>query len=126
MAANSDVYAVVDKSKKRKNHSPAEKELAEEPVSPIYDMATTDMDYKPAPEKNEGLCAEYSRINFIPEKTNLQQEVELENTNPGSKAEPKNVDVQTLKKASVYKSLACIFPTIVAAIAILICIISIA
>ena len=86
MAANSDVYAVVDKSKKRKNHSPAEKELAEEPVSPIYDMATTDMDYKPAPEKKEGLCAEYSTINFIPEKPNLQQEVELENTNPGNKA----------------------------------------
>ena len=129
MAANSDVYAVVDKSKKRKNRSPAEKELAEEPVSPIYDMATTDMDYKPAPKKNEGLCAEYSRINFIPEKTNLQQEVELENSNPGSKAskeEAKNVDVQTLNKASVYKSLACIFPTIIAVIAILICIISIA
>ena len=124
MAANSDIYAVVDKSKKRKNRSPAEKELAEEPVSPIYDMATTDMDYKPAPEKNEGLCAEYSRINFIPEKTNLQQEVELENTNPGSKAS--KVEVQTLKKASVYKSLACIFPTVIAAIAILICIISIA
>ena len=129
MAANSDVYAVVDKSKKRRNYSPAEKELAEEPVSPIYDMATTDMDYKPAPEKNEGLCAEYSRINFIPEKTNLQQEVELENPNPGNKAskeEANNVDVQTLKKASVYKSLACIFPTIIAAIAILICTISIA
>ena len=120
MATNSDVYAVVDKSKKRKNHSPAEKELAEEPVSPIYDMATTDMDYKPAPEKNEGLCAS------IPEKTNLQQEVELENTNLSNKAEPKNVVVQTQKKASVYKSLACIFPTIIAAIAILICIISIA
>ena len=117
MAANSDVYAVVDKSKKRKTHSPAKKELAEEPVPPVYDMATTDMDYKPAPEKNEGLCAEYSRINFIPGKTNLQ------NTN---QAEPKNVVVQTLKKASVYKSLACIFPTIIAAIAILICIISIA
>ena len=56
----------------------------------------------------------------------MQQEVELENTNPGFKAEPKNVDVETLKKASVYKSLACIFPTIIAAIAILICIISIA
>ena len=126
MAANSDVYAVVDKSKKRKNRSPADKELAEEPVSPIYDVATTDMDYKPAPEKNEGLCAEYSRINFIPEKTNLQQEVELENANPVNKAEPKNVDVQTPKNASVYKSLACIFPTIIAAIAILICIISIA
>ena len=69
MAANSDVYAVVDKSKKRKNHSPAEKELTGEPVSPIYDLATTDMDYTPDPEKNEGLCAEYSRINFIPEKT---------------------------------------------------------
>ena len=67
MAANSDVYAVVDKSKKRKNHSPAEKELPEESVSPVYDVATTDMDYKPA-EKNEGLCNEYSRINFIPEK----------------------------------------------------------
>ena len=52
----------------------------------------------------------------------MQQEVELENTNPGNK----NVDVQTLKKASVYKSLACISPTIIAAIAILICIISIA
>ena len=129
MAANSDVYAVVDKSKKRKNHSPAEKELAEEPVSPIYDMATTDMDYKPAPEKNEGLCDEYSRINFIPAKTNLQQEVELENTNPGNKAskeEAKNVDEQTLNKANVCKSLACIFPTIIAAIAILICITSIA
>ena len=129
MAANSDVYAVVDKSRKRKNRSPAEKELAEEPVSPIYDLATTDMDYKPAPEKNDGLCAEYFRINFIPEKTNLQQEVELENTNPGSEAskeEAKNVDVQMLNKASVYKSLACIFPTIIAAIAILICIISIA
>ena len=129
MAANSDVYAVVDKSKKRKNRSPAEKELAEEPVSLIYDLATTDMDYTPAPEKNEGLHAEYSRINFIPEKTNLQQEVELENTNPGNKAskeEAENVDVQALKKASVYKSLACIFPTIIAAIAILICIISIA
>ena len=122
MAANSDIYAVVDKSKKRKNRSPAEKELAEEPVSHIYDMAiTTDMDYKPAPEKNEGLCAEYS---FIPEKTNLQQEVEVENINPGSKASKD--DVQTLKKASVYKLLACIFPTVIAAIAILICIISIA
>ena len=129
MAANSDVYAVVDKSKKRKNCSPTENELAEETISPVYDLATTDMYYKPAPEKNEGLCAEYSRINFIPEKTNLQQEVELENTNPGNKAskeEAKNVDVQALKKANVYKSLACIFPTIIAAIAILICIISIA
>ena len=126
MTANSDVYAVVDKSKKRKNRSPAEKELAEETISPVYDLATTDMDYKPAPEKSEGLHAEYSRINFIPEKTKLQQEVELENTNPGSKEETKNVDIQALKKASVYKSLACIFPTIIAAIAILICIISIA
>ena len=89
-----------------------------EPVSPIYDMATTDMDYKPAPEKNEGLCAEYSRINFIPEKTNFQQEVaQILLTRYAT-------DVQTLKKARVYKSLACIFPTIIAAIAILICIIS--
>ena len=126
MAANSDVYAVVDKSKKRKNRSPTEKELAEETISPVYDLATTDMDYKPAPEKNEGLYAEYSRINFIPEKTNLQQEVELENTNPGNKASKEEPDEKTLNKTSVYKSLACIFPTIIAAIAILICIISIA
>ena len=129
MAANSDVYAVVDKSKKRRNRSPADKELAEEPVSPIYDMATTDIDYKPVPEKNEDLCAEYSRINFIPEKTNLQQEVELENTNPGMKAskeEPKSIDMQTPNKGSSYKSLACIFPTIIAVITILICIISVA
>ena len=124
MAASSDVYAVVDKSKKRKNHSPAEKELAEEPVSPIYDMATTDMDYKPAPEKNKDLCDEYSRINFIPEKTNLQQEIG--NTNPVSREKPNNVDVRTTNKLSTLKLLACIFPTIIAGIAILICIVCIA
>ena len=141
MAASTPLYSVVDKSKK-KNRSPVERELEEDsPASATYyanvveqpattknegpeysvitsDNIRADMAKQPATTKND---SEYS-IDSI--RADMYQDAEQENTNPSRIAGKPNTK-QTNKWIN-YKSLACIFPTIIAAIAILICIISIA
>ena len=144
MAASTPLYSVVDKSKK-KNRSPVERELEEDsPASATYyanvveqpattknegpeysvitsDNIRADMAKQPATTKND---SGYSMITLDSIRADMYQDAEQENTNPSRIAGKPNTE-QTNKWVS-YKSLACIFPTIIAAIAILICIISIA
>ena len=140
MAASTPLYSVVDKSKK-KNRFPVEKELehhyaivadvVEQPATtknegPEYSVITSDniradMAKQPATTKND---SEYSMITLDSIRADMYQDAEQENTNPSRIAGKPNTE-QTNKWIN-YKSLACIFPTIIAAIAILICIISIA
>ena len=63
-----DTYAVVDVSKKRKNHPGHDKESAEftvgEYISPLYDAVEADLESRSVPVDNEfeGLNAEYSML----------------------------------------------------------------
>ena len=147
MAASTPLYSVVDKTTK-KNRSPVERKLEEDsPASAtFYALVAADVTEQPATTRNEGVPSEYSVItshNIRAEmdkqhattkidseysmttldsiRADMYQDTEQENSRIASK--PNNE--QTNKWVS-YKSLACIFPTIIAAIAILISIISIA
>ena len=67
-----DTYAVVDVSKKRKNHPGHDKESAEftvgEYISPLYDAVEADLESRSVPVENEfeGLNAEYSMLAMYP------------------------------------------------------------
>ena len=150
MAASTPLYSVVDKSKK-KNRSPVEGKLEEDSLgsTTFYASVAADVTEQPATTRNEGIPSEYSlitshniradmakqhattkidseysMITLDSIRADMYQDAEQENTNPSRIASKPNTE--TTNKWVSYKSLACIFPTIIAAIAILICIISIA
>ena len=66
-ASNTAVYAVVDKSEKRKKHSLPQNEIAESTLpnsfdSPVYDMTEHSVDTPPVHRRDEAFNSEYSMI----------------------------------------------------------------
>ena len=109
-------------------HPNTDREIAA--TSPTYDVAMTDVDNKPVPEKNEGLYAECSMATLdntyaALDKTELQQEIEQVYMNAGDAA--RKTASKTPKKQGFdvtnCKALACIFTSIaVMAIIMIVCI----
>ena len=119
MSSDTAVYAVVDKSKKKKHTHPdletADKSHASDVSSPVRKVTARDMSTKPASEKKKDIASEYSVITMDNMHYTTKEDEQVQETLQGNSDTNKTAERgPEIKKAAMNNTFACIFISIAA------------